>query len=371
MPTVAFDITPGLLIRTGIGRYPRELPDRLEALDDIQVERIAATRAPAAGRAGRIAQGLVREGVWYPAMVGRRAKRAGADLLHCPHPVPARGGPVPLVMSIHDLLPLRHPELFPRATVLHTRLSLAFARRARRLLTNSEHTRAEVIERLGFPPERVVTTRFGIDPRFRPEAVDPAWLRERFGIERSYVLTVGTVEPRKNLPATLRAFGLAAGRVPAHDLVIVGSRGWGSADAAEDAARALPAAPIVTGFVTDDELVRLYSGASCFVFPSLAEGFGFPPLEAMACGTPVVASDRPALPEILGDAAVLVDPVDPAAIAEAMVRVLESEELAADLRRRGLERSAQFTWESCAESTAAVYRDVVEEARSARPLRRS
>ena len=362
MPTVAFDITPGLLIRTGIGRYPRELPDRLERLTDIEVLRVAATRAPASGRPGRIAQGLVREGFWYPALAGRRARRRGADLLHCPHPVPATGGGLPLVMTLHDLLPLRHPDLFPRATRVHTRLSLRFARHARRLLTNSEHTRAEAIELLGLPPERVVATPFGIDPGFRPVEVPPGWLRKRFGLERRYVLAVGTLEPRKNLPATLRALALAADRAPDHDLVIVGSGGWGGSGPIEDAARALPTAPILTGFVSDQELVRLYSGASCFVFPSLAEGFGFPPLEAMACGAPVVASDRPALPEMLGDAALLVDPTDPESIADAIISVLESEELAADLRRRGVDRSAGFTWERCAELTAAVYREVVAEA---------
>jgi glycosyltransferase involved in cell wall biosynthesis len=362
VPTVAFDITPGLLIRTGIGRYPRALPDRLEALGDIEMLRIAATNSPAAARGARIAQGLVREGVWYPALAGRRATRLGADILHCPHPVPARGHRLPLVMTVHDLLPLRHPELFQRATRAHTRLSLPFARRARRLLTNSEHTRAEAIERLGLPAERVIATPFGIDPRFRPVDVPSAWLHERFGLERSYVLAVGTLEPRKNLPATLRAFALAAARVPDHDLVIVGGGGWGGSGPVEDAARALRTRPILTGFVGDEELVRLYSAASCFVFPSLAEGFGLPPLEAMACGTPVVASDRPALPEVLDDAALLVDPSDPEAIADAIVSVLESEERAAALRVRGLDRSAQFTWERCAELTAAVYREVVAEA---------
>ena len=371
MPTVAFDITPGLLIETGIGRYPRELPDRLEAVDDIRVKRIAAIRRPATARARRIAEGLMREGVWYPARAGRRAKRVGADLLHCPHPVPARGGPVPLVMTVHDLLPLQHPELFPRTTLVHTRLSLSFARRATRLVTNSEHTRVEVMERLGLPADRVVATPFGIDPRFRPIEVDWDWLRDRFGVERSYVLAVGTLEPRKNLPAILRAFALAAERAPDYDLVIVGGAGWGSSGSVKEAARSLSRQPIVTGFVTDDELVRLYAAASCFVFPSLAEGFGFPPLEAMACGTPVVASGRPALPEVLGDAALLVDPTDTEAIADAVLSVLGSDELAAELRRRGLERSARFTWERCAELTAAVYREVAAEARSSRPLRRS
>jgi alpha-1,3-rhamnosyl/mannosyltransferase len=327
------------------------------------VVRIAATRRLAEGRSGRIVQGLAREAVWYPALAGRRAKRAGTDLLHCPHPVPVRGGPVPLVVTIHDLLPLRYPALFPRATVAHTRLSVPFTRRARRLLTNSEHTRAEAVDRLGLPPEQVVATPFGIDPRFRPVEVERDWLRRRFGLERSYVLSVGTVEPRKNLPATLRAFGLAAGRVPEHDLVVVGGAGWGSgAGPIGEAARTLPRTPVFTGFVSDDELVRLYSAASCFVFPSLAEGFGFPPLEAMACGAPVVASDRPALPEVIGDAGLLVDPTDPEAIADAVASVLESEELAGDLRRRGLERSARFTWERCAELTAAVYRQVAAEA---------
>jgi glycosyltransferase involved in cell wall biosynthesis len=139
---------------------------------------------------------------------------------------------------------------------------------------------------------------------------------------------------------------------------VVGSGGWGGRSLQDELGGSrLPV--LTTGFVTDEELVMLYSAAECLLFPSLAEGFGFPPLEAMACGTPVVAGDRPAIPEVVGDAALTVDPERPEAIADAVARVLGSPELTRELRERGLARSAGFTWAECARQTAVAYRKAV------------
>jgi glycosyltransferase involved in cell wall biosynthesis len=267
---------------------------------------------------------------------------------------------LPLVVTVHDLLPLRHPELFTSETRAHTRLSLPFVRRADRVLTNSEWTRGEVIDLLGLPPERVATTPFGVAERFRPDPAAHDRVRERHGVAGPYVLCVGTREPRKNLVAALRAFERLARRRPDVELVLAGGRGWHG----EELERALAAVSDrvrTPGFVSDAELVDLYAAAACFVFPSLAEGFGFPVLEAMACGAPVVTSDNSALREVAGDAALLVDPHSSEAIAEALERVLEDPELRDDLRRRGLERRRAFTWEACADATVAAYRDLLDE----------
>jgi glycosyltransferase involved in cell wall biosynthesis len=356
--TVGLEVTPGVLIRTGVGRYPVALAPALEELDWLQVRRLAAIDRPAMGTAMRLVQAVRREGFYYPLALERRARKADAELLHLTHPAPTWTRRLPLAVTVHDLLPLRFPRLFPRATVAHTRISARALASADRVLTNSEHTRAEVIELLDLAPERVVATPFGVDQRFRPAPVDRDWLSERFDIRGPYVLAVGTLEPRKNLEGVLRAYDLLERDFPDHACVVVGGKGW--RDRTLGTALSRPRERLVaTGFVEDEDLVRLYSGADCFVFPSFAEGFGLPVLEAMACGAPVVTSDRSSLPEVAGDAAILVDPDEPEAIAAGIRRVLASPERAARLRARGLERAAGFSWRACAERTAAVYRELV------------
>jgi glycosyltransferase involved in cell wall biosynthesis len=232
------------------------------------------------------------------------------------------------VLTVHDVLPLRRPELFGFANRTHFRLLVVrAARRAAAVITDSSHVRDQIVELLGVAPSRVAVVPCGISQRFRPAQPDPAWLERRFGIRGPYLLTMGATDPRKNVATARRIAG-------ARQLVVIGPGG--------------------TGHVTDDELVALYSGADCFLFLSLDEGFGFPPLEAMACGCPVLASARGALPEVLGDAAVLVEP-DAGAAADALARILEDDAVRADLRRKGLERARTFSWEACARATAAVY----------------
>jgi alpha-1,3-rhamnosyl/mannosyltransferase len=270
-----------------------------------------------------------------------------------------RGAGLPLVVTVHDLLPLRMPQWFTRETRAHARLTLPFLRRADHLLTNSDWTRDEVLDLLGVAPERVTVTPFGVAPRFGPREVDRERLAARYGIEGRYVLCVGTREPRKNLGFAARAFDLVAADVPDCELVVTGAPGWGLDESAHHGARIRR-----TGFVSDEELVDLYAGAACFFFPSLAEGFGFPPLEAMACGAPVVSSERRAMADVLGDAALLVDPTDAEAAAAALRRVLGDEELAGRLRDAGLRRAGELTWERCAQATADAYAVAVASTRS-------
>jgi glycosyltransferase involved in cell wall biosynthesis len=191
-----------------------------------------------------------------------------------------------------------------------------------------------------------------------PDAVAPAL--GRYGVEPPYILYVGSLEKRKNLPRLLQAYARLRQDLPGWKLVIVGARKWKSAPIFDTLSR-LGLEPYVhfTGFVEEDDLPALYNGADLFCFPSLYEGFGLPVLEAMACGTPVVTSSTSSLPEVAGEAALLVDPYDVEAIAAAMRRVLSDPELAQDLRARGLARAAQFTWERTARETIAVYERVL------------
>ena len=348
---VALDVTHAELNRTGVGRYPAELAAALPAGGEVDLVALAEPVTAMARRARRVARGLWREGTYYPVRLSARARRRRAEVLHCPTLSPVRGGGLPLVVTIHDLLPMRMPELFTPGVRAHARSSAACAARATRVLTNSEWTRGEVIDLLGLAPERVVATPFGLGARFSPREPDRDRLRERFGITGRYVLSVGTREPRKNLVSVIRAYQRLASELPDVQLALVG----GAERLGEELDAALGSAGEgvrVCGFVDDDELVELYRGAACFAFASLAEGFGFPPLEAMACGTPVVAGGAGAVPEIVGDAGILTDD-----LAAGLDRLLGDPELRATLRERGLARAAQFTWEACAEGYATAYRE--------------
>ena len=275
-------------------------------------------------------------------------------MVHCPATSPAYGGSTPLVMTVHDLLWLSLPQYFTTPVRAYHRMCLPAIRRAAAVLTDCEYTRGQLVELVGVPAERVHVAPLGVDPRFASRDVDRDRLRERFGIPGRYVLAVATREPRKNLGALLRAFERLAPRVDDVQLVLVGGRGWRSAEL-ERTLAAVDDRVTVTGFVSDEELAELYAGATCFAFPSFAEGFGLPVLEAMASGAPVVTSDRTSLPEVAGDAALLIDPDDDHALEDALHRLLTTPELAADLARRGLARSATFTWEACALATRAAY----------------
>jgi len=355
--TVAYDLVPERITAGGIRRYAVELRRALAAREDVRLVAVGP-RARRRDRARlRVAQGLAREGWHHTVGLDRTARVAGADLVHCPGAFAPQRSRLPLVLTIHDVLPLAHPELFPRVTVLQERLVLARrARRAARVIVNTGHVRDEAVALLGLAPERVRVVPCGVDARFRPVAPDPGGLRARFGLDRPYVLAVGTLEPRKNLLGAVRGLR-AAGLGDEVALVIAGAQGWKNETFEREAPRA--GVPLVmTGRVSDDELVGLYAGARCLVFPSLYEGYGLPPLEAMACGCPVVSSDRSGLPEVVGDAGLLVDPLDPEAIGAAIRTLVTDEEYRETLRERALARAAKLSWDHVAARTVDVYREV-------------
>jgi glycosyltransferase involved in cell wall biosynthesis len=348
---VAYEQTGLELDATGSARAARELRGALEARDDVEIVPVA--HPP--GRGGRIARGLERELTWFPLRLPRAVRRTGAALLHCPMPLaPPLPHPTPTVVTINDAIPWDHPEWLTRENALHARFVLAPAlRRALGVIVPSEHTRERLVRAVrGLDPEAIAVTPYGIGPQFTP---GPAVEREPF------LLAVGTLQPRKNLETALRAFERLVADGLDHRLTIAGGRGWRDASLLERIASS-PARDRIdrVGHVSDAELLDLYRSAACLLYPSRAEGFGFPPLEAMACGTPVVAAAAGSLPEVVGDAAPLVDPVDAAGLAAAVSSVLNDTPL---WRERGLARAMTFSWARCAELTVAAYDDAIARSR--------
>jgi glycosyltransferase involved in cell wall biosynthesis len=350
---IGYEVTGLELDAAGSARYIESLRPELERLDGIELVPLRQDGGPN----GRLLRGLRRELAYFPFELPRRTRKLGLDILHCTAAVAPVRSPVPTVITLHDVLGLEHPEWFTRALALHSKLVLAPAvRRAACVLVPSTYTRERVVERLQVEPERVRLVPLGIDERFSTGA-PPAGLRERLGLEGPFVLTVGTLQPRKNVEAALHAFERLVASGSEHRLAIVGGRGWRDEPLAE-LIRSSPAAEriVMTGRVSDDDLIGLYQAADVFVFPSRYEGFGLPPLEAMACGTPVISSNRTSLPELIGDAGVLVDPDDVDAIERELAELLASPERREQLVERGQRRAAEFTWRRCAELTANGYR---------------
>lgn len=256
-----------------------------------------------------------------------------------------------MVVTVLDLSFLRFPQYFNRANRVYlgamTRLAV---RRARRVIAISEFTRTEIVRLLGVPPERVAVVHCGVDERFRPVR-DPAVLetfrRER-GLPERFILYLGTIEPRKNLERLLDAYARIRRHLP-HKLVLAGGRGWKAEGVyARIAALDLERDVLLPGYVPMEEQPLWYNGADVYVYPSLYEGFGLPPLEAMACGTPVVASWTSSLPEVVGEAGVQVDPESVEDIVRGLRIVLEDPERRAALQAAGQERARPFTWEAAA-----------------------
>ena len=253
---------------------------------------------------------------------------------------PQRGGV--RATTVHDLVPLRFPRLVePSTRRMHGSKYENAARTCDRVFPNSHFTAGEVIELLGVPEERVVVAYPGIDPRFGPDG-------ERADLGGPYVLSVSTLEPRKNLPKLVEAFSALRRERPELTLALAGLSGWEDRPLDADGVRLL-------GFVEDDELARLYRGASAFAYPSTFEGFGMPVVEALASGTPTVVSSHPSLDEACGDAALRADPGDPEAFAAALEQAVESP------RGSGLAHAARFTWRACGEAVLAGYESALRD----------
>jgi glycosyltransferase involved in cell wall biosynthesis len=273
--------------------------------------------------------------------------------------------PCPSVVTIHDVIPLVFSEHYTQTGLKH-RMLYRFARRADHILTPSEHARKDVHRHLRIPLERITVTYEAADERFRP-AEDPEARDEvlrRYGIRRPYLLYVGgftKLDPRKKVRRLIEVFGELR-REGARDvqLVLAGKLGDYSRALMQEMDGPDPASGVVfTDYVEEADLPVLYSGARCFVFPSAYEGFGLPVLEAISCGTPTVAYRNSSIPEVLGDAGLLVDERRPGQLLEAIRALLERDDLAKQLEAKGLEQAKRFRWEDTARKTVAVYREVL------------
>jgi glycosyltransferase involved in cell wall biosynthesis len=259
---------------------------------------------------------------------------------------------------VHDLAFLRYPEILTAQSRRYYGQVRDVVAEVERVIVDSHCTAADVRELLGVPAERVRVIHLAPTPLGPPPPpAGVAAARARYGLEGPFLLYVGTLEPRKNLRTLLRAFAHLAGEQSAC-LALAGPRGWLDEAIVAEAGRQAGRVRLL-GPVPAADLIALYATATAFVFPSLYEGFGLPPLEAMAAGTPVVAARASCLPEVLGDAALFAPPEDEQALAEALRAVLQDADLRADLRERGLARAAQFSWERTAAETLAVYREVL------------
>jgi glycosyltransferase involved in cell wall biosynthesis len=324
------DVSALALTRAGTARHIRSL---LAALEDEDVD----IRRYALGGSSRALVPL-RDLGWYLAALPAKARRDGMDVLHCPtQRAPVRSS-VPLVVTFHDLAVLRHPETFNRWTRTYShRVLPRVVRAASRLIAVSEFTKRELVDLLDVLPAKV---------RVIPNAVGEPFTAHGDAAAGDYVLAVSTLEPRKNLPRLVEAYRRAG--LNGLPLLVAGAGGWGGVRIEGDGVRWL-------GEVKDEELARLYRGARVVAYVSLYEGFGLPVLEAMACGAPVVAARRGALEEVAGGAAVLVDPLDPDAIAAGLHEAIDRRE---ELRPLGLARARVFDWHKVARETVAVYREV-------------
>jgi glycosyltransferase involved in cell wall biosynthesis len=304
-----------------------------------------------------------------PLTLSAELRKNPVDVLHVQFTAPPFC-PCPVVVSIHDLSFEHLPQTFKRRSRTQLRLTVRHsARRAARIISLSEHGRRDIIETYGITAERVSAIPLAAPAHFAPvqDNRELQRVRHNYGIDGDYILTVGSIQPRKNLARLVQAYASLRGNKSADKLpklVLVGKSGW----LYDETLRALKETGVadtvvLTGYVPQEDLPALYSGALCFVYPSYFEGFGLPPLEAMKCGAPVIVGNKTSLPEVVGDAALTVDPFDVEAIASAMQRVIESPALREELSIKGRARAETFDWRETARKTLAIYQEVAQETR--------
>jgi glycosyltransferase involved in cell wall biosynthesis len=353
---------------TGIGRYTRNLLHHIGdplAPDQLVVFTLKGQRAENGYRGKRVVSPLpdgheMARLVWEQTFVPLDVKRLGIDVYHSPNHVLPMALPCKSVVTVHDLSFLDRRLFNTRRFLYLNLMTRPSIWKADRIICISEHTKRNLEEKFPSVRQKTRLVYQGLDPRFEtpPSRESIAEFKARLGLG-PYVLYVGAIEPRKNLVRLIHAFETAVreANVP-HDLALCGPEGWRFAPVME-AWRQSPLKDRIRfmDYVPESDIQLWYGAADVLAYPSLAEGFGLPALEAMACGTPVVTSNVSALPELVGDAAITVSPESVRQIADGLIRVLTDKALASEMSERGLERSRLFRWEKAAAETVAVYRE--------------
>lgn len=366
---VAWDNNLARRDHAGTGIYARQLLDCFATNDEVEARILEGSKYDfrAAGFLGRVV-GTAADIFWTHARLPLELGKSRPDLLHSPAFVAPVIAPCPVVVTVHDVTYLLYPSHFSRWW--RTYLKLLMPRvisYASAIITVSQHSKNDIIRAYGVPESKIYVVPNGVDhKRFSPRAVlDGAWAAA-LGIRSGYLLHVGTLAYRKNIPTLLRAVAQLreSHKLKSRQLVLAGSesRGIGGAEEIYQTIQELDLTDtvVLAGHVPDDYLSGLYAAAEILVMPSWYEGFGFPVLEAMASGTPVVSSNTSSLPEVGGAAALYFPPEDPDALSQSLAAILTSESLAADLRLKGLKRAAEFNWERTATETIRVYRNLIK-----------
>ena len=376
---ITIDVTAAAHGRGGIGRYAHELTAALSAqvwphhsltafyndpngaileppLDTLPRQVVAQSDKP--WRLNVLAH--------YGLNLAQDRQFPGTQLFHATGNVLPHFRHIRRVFTLHDLAFRVYPQAHTRPNLWYlTRMMPHFLRSADRILADSDATRRDAIRWYGVPEAKIVTVYPGVADRFRPQPAEVGdALRQKYDLPHDFLLYVGTIEPRKNLGVLLKAYhALKAHGLP-HRLVVAGQKGWLFETFFQELeALGLADDVILPDFFPDADLPALYSAATAFAYPSLYEGFGLPPAEAMACGTPVIASNVSSLPEVVGDAGLLVAPDDVAGLAAAIERVLTDAALRARMREAGMARVARFTWAKAATEAMAVYDAAMGEVR--------
>jgi glycosyltransferase involved in cell wall biosynthesis len=358
-------------VGTGLGgneSYATNLIEALAEIDDANRYTLYVTRREAVERfSNRWPNFSVRPTrphtpfIRIPLTLSTELRRNPVDVLHVQFTSPPFS-PCPIVVSIHDLSFEHLPETFKWRSRKQLRLTVRrSAREAAEVIALSEYGRQDIIDNYHLDPARVTAIPLAAPAHFGPVSNEDELqrVRQTYGIEKDYILSVGAIQPRKNLSRLVAAYSRLRGSKPEGKLpklVLVGKCAW----LYDETLRAikeleLSDSVIVTGYVPEADLPALYSGAICFVYPSYFEGFGLPPLEAMRCGAPVIVGDRTSLPEVVGTAGLLVDPFDVDALAAAIEKVINDSDLRAQLSVKGLERAKLFDWRETARQTLAIY----------------
>jgi glycosyltransferase involved in cell wall biosynthesis len=352
--------------KAGTGVYAARLLEQFANRPDLRMDVWNGWRDSSRNRLATAALRAAGDVFWTQACLPALLWKRGSDLLHAPAFIAPVVSPCPVVTTIHDVTYLLYPSHFARWWTTYLKFVMPPAvRSAAAIICGSENSKRDIVKAYGIGWDRVRVVPYGVDhARFNPAAtLDHHWA-QALGIRDGYVLHVGTFSYRKNIPTLLHAVAhlRARGKWGDRQVVLAGAQNLSLKGAQEvfETIRELDlsSSVVLTGHMPDEHVPGLYAHASLLVMPSLYEGFGFPVVEAMAAGTPVVCSNTSCLPEVAGDAAILFSPHDPYALARVMEDLIQNRSLAEELRRKGIEQARQFTWQRTAEQTIEIYREV-------------